>query len=76
LVGRRSATAARAFSFEMSTLPHCALSSRCSITSCPPESRMVMTTGHLFLVASASAPAMIFLACSRLIGAPYSGGGA
>ena len=33
-----------------------------------------MTTGQLFFLASASAPAMTFLACSRLIGAPYGGG--
>ena len=69
-VGRRSATAERAFSLAISTLPHWALSKRCSMTSCPPESRITMTTGQLFFFASASAPTMIFLACSRLIGMP------
>ncbi len=29
-----------------------------------------MTTGQLFFLASASAPAMTFLACSREMGAP------
>src|SRR6266851_4102951 len=76
LVGRRNATDDFAFSREMSTLPYCALSRRCTIMMFPPESRIVMTTGHLFLAASASAPAMTFLACSKLMGAPYSGGAA
>src|SRR3989338_5132385 len=39
----------------------------------PPESRTVMTTFHLFLPASASAPASAFLACSSVIGGPYGG---
>src|SRR5919108_5872386 len=59
----------------MLTLPHWALSSRCTICTLPPGSTMVMTTGHLFFTASASAPAITFLACSRVSAAPYSGGG-
>jgi len=70
LVGRRSATAERAFSLAMSMLPHWVLSSRCIITICPPESRTTMATGQPFFFASASAPATTFLACSRLIGGP------
>src|SRR6266540_6007574 len=44
------------------------------ITRLPPESRMVITMFQLFFFASASAPAMTFLACSRVIGGPYIGG--
>ena len=35
---------------------------------------MAMTTGQLFFFASASAPAMTFLACSREMGMPYGDG--
>src|SRR4029453_8282944 len=75
LVGRRKATAERALSLATSMLPHCVLSRRCSMTSNPPVSRIAITTGQLFFRASASAAAMAFLACSRLIGVPYAGGG-
>src|SRR3989442_15107389 len=56
-------------------LPNCAPSIRCTITTLPPESSTTMQTFQLFFFASASAPAMIFLACSRLIAIPYGGGG-
>jgi AAA family ATP:ADP antiporter len=41
---------------------HWALSRRWSITRLPPESNMTMTTGQPFFLASASAPAIAFLA--------------
>src|SRR5207245_114147 len=70
LVGRRNATAELALSFATSVLPNCVPSRRCSMTRFPPESWMAMATFQLFFFASASAPAMTFLACSRLIGVP------
>src|SRR5216117_3760478 len=56
-------------------LPNCAPSIRCTITMLPPESSTTMQTFQLFFFASASAPAMTFLASSRLIAMPYGGGG-
>ena len=41
-----------------------------SITRLPPESRTAITMFQLFFLDSASAPAITFLACSRLMGAP------
>src|SRR5262249_49967288 len=75
-VGRRNATAEYDLSFATSVLPNCVPSSRCSMTRFPPESWIAMATFQLFFFASASAPAMTFLACSRVIGEPYGGGGA
>src|SRR5215831_4291744 len=70
LDGRLNNTAVRALSSATAIDPSWVLSSRCTATTYPPVSTTVITTGQLFFWASASAAAMIFLACSSEIGAP------
>jgi cytochrome P450 len=70
LVGRRNATADQALSRATSMLPSGAPSMRCSMTTLPPASRIVMTMPQLFFLDSASAPAIAFFACSSVMGGP------
>ena len=66
LVVRRDTAALRPFSIAISALAGVAPSMRSSHSRCPPSSRTAMTTFHLFLRASASQAAPIFLQSSSV----------